>query len=359
MCSDDGARAEGGGQPAGEGGLARPGRPVDADQPGARPAAAGRRGPARQRGEAVQRRAEGPRGHRAAVGRDQPAAGQQPQVGVGLGDREDPHPPLVLVPRAATRSGARRAATACCPGSRIASSSSASRCSWWAVSARCGRRARGSATRGPAAPRPAPRRRPRPGSRGSRAAGRRCRVRGGDVRADPRQHVVAGEEQPGALLGEAQVARGVPGRVDGAHPPAREVGVLAVLQQPVGHRPCGRSPRSSLGRPTSAAASSRSAPRDTRKSTSAATDVAGVAVRRGSRRPRRRPGAWPPRRRTPRRTRSASPRWSKCRWVTRTPRTSATPPPIEASPSVSAVQPSSLSQPVSSSPSPPPSSANA
>ena len=30
---------------------------------------------------------------------DQAAAGQQPQVGVGLGDREDPHPPLVLVPR--------------------------------------------------------------------------------------------------------------------------------------------------------------------------------------------------------------------------------------------------------------------
>ena len=49
-------------------------------------------------------------------------------------------------------------------------------------------------------------------------------VRAGDVRADPRQHVVAGEEQPGALLGEAQVARRVARGVHGAQPPARELG---------------------------------------------------------------------------------------------------------------------------------------
>ena len=47
--------------------------------------------------------------------------------------------------------------------------------------------------------------------------------------------MVAGEQQPGALLGEAEVARRVAGGVHCAQPPARQVGDVAVLQQPVGH----------------------------------------------------------------------------------------------------------------------------
>ena len=52
----DRVRAEDGGQPGGEGGLARPGRPVDADQPGRAEPRRGGVDALRQPGEAAQRR---------------------------------------------------------------------------------------------------------------------------------------------------------------------------------------------------------------------------------------------------------------------------------------------------------------
>jgi len=51
---------------------------------------------------------------------------------------------------------------------------------------------------------------------------------------DPREHVVAAEQQPRPLLVEAEVARGVAGSVDRHELPARHVGTVAVGQQDVG-----------------------------------------------------------------------------------------------------------------------------
>ena len=62
---------------------------------------------------------------------------------------------------------------------------------------------------------------------------------GRDVRTDPRQQVVAGEDDAGGVVGEAEVPRGVARGPDGAEIPAGDVergvpGQLAVDGPPVG-----------------------------------------------------------------------------------------------------------------------------
>ena len=69
-----------------------------------------------------------------------------------------------------------------------------------------------------------------------------------DVGRDAGEHVVAREQQAGALLGEAQVARRVPRGVDGAQRPAGQVREVAVLEQAVGDRHA-REGRQPLDRP--------------------------------------------------------------------------------------------------------------
>ncbi len=55
-----------------------------------------------------------------------------------------------------------------------------------------------------------------------------------DVRRDPRQDVVTGEEPAGSLVDEAQVARGMARRVQGTQLPAGHIGQVPVGQRPVG-----------------------------------------------------------------------------------------------------------------------------
>ena len=55
------------------------------------------------------------------------------------------------------------------------------------------------------------------------------------VGGDPRQHVVPGEQKPALRVGEAQVARGVPGGPHRAQVPAGQADPLVVLDEPVRH----------------------------------------------------------------------------------------------------------------------------
>ena len=140
-----------------------------------------------------------------------------------------------------------------------ASSSSASRCSWWAVS---------SSVRAAEAAEPPlvgrqhldrlGRRRPRPASRGSRAAGRRLPsalvemfglIRGSTWSPEKNRPVRSSAKQrwPGVCPGVWTARSGQPG----------QVGDVAVLEQPVGHGHARERARSSPPGPTSAAASSR------------------------------------------------------------------------------------------------------
>ena len=111
--------------------------------------------------------------------------------------------------------------------------------------------------------------------------------------------------------------------------------------------------RYSSGEPTETAASSAEAPSERRNATSRAT------ARSGSRNAElaitaRSAGCIAIHAPEASRSRPASPAWSRCMWLTSTPRTSAAPAPIDSRPATRASHAVSAGQPVSSSTRPPP-----